>query len=44
MVSVMAIWRFTGTDAVWRTVARAVIEAGTPTFSWVNGLFDPSER
>ena len=43
--SVLAIWEFTGTDALWRTVATcAVIGAGTLTFSWVNGLFDPSDR
>ncbi len=45
VASVMAIWQFTGTDALWRTVATcAVIGAGTLTFSWVNGLFDPGER
>jgi hypothetical protein len=42
VASVLAIWQFTGTDALWRTVATcAVIGAGTVTFSWVNGLFDP---
>jgi uncharacterized membrane protein YwaF len=45
VASVLAIWEFTGTDALWRTVATcAVIGAGTLTFSWVNGLFDPGER
>jgi hypothetical protein len=43
--SVLAIWQFTGTDALWRTVAMcAVIGAGTLTFSWINGLLDPGER
>jgi hypothetical protein len=41
VASVLAIWEFTGTDALWRTVATcAVIGMGTLTFSWVNGLFD----
>ena len=45
VASVLAIWQFTGTDALWRTVATcAVIGAGTLTFSWINGLFDPGER
>ena len=43
--SVLAIWEFTGTDALWRTVATcAVIGAGTLTFSWLNGLFDPDDQ
>lgn len=38
--AVLAIWEFTGTDALWRTVATcAVIGAGTLTFSWINLLF-----
>ncbi|HEX3703750.1 MAG TPA: hypothetical protein VHU82_10480 [Vicinamibacterales bacterium] len=42
--SILAIWQFTGTDALWRTVATcAVIGAGTVTFSWVNGLFGGDE-
>jgi len=45
VVSILAIWQFTGTDALWRTVATcAVIAAGTLAFSWINGLFDPCER
>jgi hypothetical protein len=45
VASVLAIWEFTGTDALWRTVATcAVIGAGTLTFSLVNGLFDPVDR
>jgi NO-binding membrane sensor protein with MHYT domain len=43
--SVLAIWEFTGTDALWRTVATcAVIGAGTLTFSWLNRLFDRGDR
>ena len=45
VASVLAIWQFTGTDALWRTVATcAVIGAGTLTFAWINGLFDPGDR
>jgi hypothetical protein len=44
VASILAIWQFTGTDALWRTVATcAVIGAGTLTFSWVNGLFGGDE-
>lgn len=40
LAAILAIWRFTGTDALWRTVATcAVIGAGALTFSWVNELF-----
>lgn len=40
MASLLAIWQFTGTDVLWRTVATcAVIGAGTLAFSVVNGLF-----
>ena len=36
----LAIWQFTGTDVLWRTVATcAVIGGGTLAFSWVNALF-----
>jgi hypothetical protein len=43
--AVLAIWNFTGTDALWRTVATCtVIGAGTVAFSWINGLFDPGNR
>jgi hydroxyethylthiazole kinase-like sugar kinase family protein len=38
----LAIWQFTGTDALWRTVATCgVIGAGTMLFSWINGVFAP---
>ncbi len=40
VASILAIWEFTGTDGLWRTVATcAVIGVGTLTFSWLNGLF-----
>lgn len=36
----LAIWEFTGTDLLWRTVATcAVIGGGTVAFSWINALF-----
>jgi hypothetical protein len=45
VASVLAIWEFTGTDALWRTVATcAVIGAGTLAFSWINGLFERGDR
>ncbi len=45
VAAVLAIWEFTGRDALWRTVATcAVISAGTLTFSWINGRFDPGDR
>jgi hypothetical protein len=40
VASLLAIWKFTGTDILWRTVATcAVIGAGTVAFYWVNVLF-----
>jgi len=45
VMSILAIWQFTGTDALWRTVATClVIAAGTLAFSWINGLYDPGDR
>jgi hypothetical protein len=42
--SVLAIWQYTGTDVLWRTVATcAVIGSGTMLFSVVNGLFGDEE-
>ncbi len=36
----LAIWEFTGTDVLWRTVATcAVIGGGMIAFAWVNVLF-----
>ena len=38
--AILAIWDFTKTDVLWRTVATCtVIGAGTLLFAWVNGLF-----
>jgi hypothetical protein len=40
VASILAIWEFTGTDALWRTVATCVvIGIGTLAFSWVNSVF-----
>jgi hypothetical protein len=40
VASILAIWKFTGTDALWRTVATcAVIGVGTVAFSFINSLF-----
>ena len=41
----LAIWKFTGTDVLWRTVATcAVIAFGMMAFYVINVLFDwPSE-
>jgi len=39
--SLLAIWKFAGTDILWRTVATCeVIGSGTVAFSWINVLFD----
>jgi membrane protein YdbS with pleckstrin-like domain len=41
VASLMAIWEFTGTDVLWRTVATcAVIGTGMMAFFVVNSLFD----
>ena len=40
VASLLAIWKFAGTDILWRTVATcAVIGSGTVAFYWVNVLF-----
>jgi hypothetical protein len=45
VAAILAIWQFTGTDALWRTVATcAVIGAATLAFSFVNGLFGPRQN
>jgi hypothetical protein len=45
VASILAIWQFTGTDALWRTVATcAVIGVATLAFSFVNGLFAPEDE
>jgi hypothetical protein len=44
--AILAIWQFTGTDALWRTVATcAVIAAGMLAFTWMNTLLgEEAER
>ena len=45
VASILAIWEFTGTDALWRTVATCVvIGTGTLAFAWVNSLFGLSDE
>ena len=40
VASILAIWEFTGTDALWRTVATCIVVGiGTVAFSWINNLF-----
>jgi hypothetical protein len=40
VASLLAIWQFTGTDVLWRTVATCVVVgAGTLAFAWVNSMF-----
>lgn len=40
VASLLAIWKFTGTDILWRTVATcAVIGSGTVAFYCLNTLF-----
>lgn len=40
VASILAIWRFAGTDALWRTVATyAAIDAARLAMSFVNGGF-----
>jgi membrane protein YdbS with pleckstrin-like domain len=40
LASLLAIWRFTGTDVLWRTVATCIVVAGgTVAFAFVNSLF-----
>jgi membrane protein YdbS with pleckstrin-like domain len=41
VASLMAIWAFTGTDVLWRTVATcAVVATGMMAFFVVNSMFD----
>ncbi len=45
VASLLAIWKFTGTDVLWRTVATcAVVAGGAMTFSWVNIIFGDGEE
>lgn len=40
----LAIWEFTGTDVLWRTVATcAVVGVGAVSFSWMNALFGEND-
>ena len=44
VAALLAIWQFTGTDVLWRTVATcAVVGGGTIAFSWINALFGGGE-
>ena len=44
VAAILAIWEFTKTDVLWRTVATClVIGVGTLLFAWVNGLFGDDE-
>lgn len=44
LASLLAIWKFAGTDILWRTVATcAVIGSGTVAFYWINVLFGTTE-
>jgi hypothetical protein len=45
VASVLAIWEFTGTDVLWRTVATCVVVGiGTVAFAWVNALFGAADE
>lgn len=45
VASLLAIWKFSGTDVLWRTVAScAVIGAGTLAFAVINGLFGRADE
>jgi len=40
LAALLAIWKFAGTDVLWRTVATClVIGSGTVAFYWTNVLF-----
>jgi hypothetical protein len=44
VAAILAIWEFTKTDVLWRTVATCVvIAAGTSLFAHVNGSFDDND-
>ena len=45
VASILAIWEYTGSDVLWRTVATcAVIGGGTVAFTVLNGLFADAGR
>ncbi len=44
VAALLAIWNFSGTDVLWRTVAScAVITGGTLAFSLFNAVYDTTE-
>jgi uncharacterized RDD family membrane protein YckC len=45
IAALLAIWRFSGTDVLWRTVAScAVIAGGTLAFAMFNAVFDTADE
>jgi hypothetical protein len=45
VAALLAIWRFSGTDVLWRTVAScAVIGGGTLAFALFNAIFDTTDE
>ena len=45
VASILAIWEFTGTDALWRTVATCIVVGiGTLSFAWMNALFGVTDE
>jgi membrane protein YdbS with pleckstrin-like domain len=45
VAALLAIWQFSGTDVLWRTVAScAVIAGGTLAFTLFNAMFDIAEE
>lgn len=45
VAALLAIWQFSGTDVLWRTVAScAVIGGGTLAFAMFNAVFDSTEE
>jgi hypothetical protein len=44
VATLLAIWQFSGTDVLWRTVAScAVIGGGTLAFAMFNAVFDSAD-
>jgi hypothetical protein len=45
VAALLAIWKFSGTDVLWRTVAScAVIAGGTLAFAIFNAVFDTTDE
>jgi hypothetical protein len=45
IAALLAIWQFSGTDVLWRTVAScAVIAGGTLAFAVFNAVFDSGDE